>query len=200
MATLDDRPLVFVAVHTSGSDETVHEVIDLAIVDEDGDSLLHTAIAPQALASANPDALAENGYSPGEWAPSPLFGAKARQILGHLTGPLVAGYDTQFHMRFLNRLMRSSFEAEELDPEEVDAMMARIYPMYVDAMSLAYEQLGDLGGLKSLSLEDVAKFLKIPYEPNHSALMDARTAQQVYTTLFQAGPFRRWWWKWTAPS
>lgn len=195
-----NRTWVFVATHTTGLDENQHEVIDLALLDSNGDTLLHTAFLPKNLEAADQDVLDSVGFSPGDWAPSPRFGKKARQILGHLTGPVIVGHNTQLDMRFINRLLRAAFVAEELEPEEIETMMARLDDRFIDTVTLAWEQLADLGGLKSLSLEDVCSFLRIDYKPNHSALEDARASREVYEKLLRAGWWQRWRWKWRAPK
>ena len=193
------RTWVFVATHTTGLDENRHEIVDVAILDSDGKTLLHTAVLPKNLDTADADVLAFTGYNDGEWAPSPEFAALARSILGHLTGPVIVGHNTQLDMRFLNHLMRRAFVVEELEPEEIEGMLGRVDTRFIDTVTLAWEQLADLGGLKSLSLQDVCAYLRIHYKAD-SALSDARASRAVYEKLLRANAWQRWWWRWLAPK
>jgi hypothetical protein len=168
--------LVYIATLTTGSDEQEHEVIELALLDEDGRTLLHTSFDPR----ANYEDLL---YSTADLAPSPRFHMKAIQILGHLTGPVVAGHNTHFHMRFLKRMLRDAIEDERID---------RLPDVYVDVASLIWEQLG----LPGMGLEEACALLRIDYKPNHSALEDAKAAHAVYETVSQASWWQRWWWQW----
>ena len=193
MSHVSTDPLVYVATHTTGLDEHEHEVIDLALLDSDGNTLLHTAFFPENLAAADPEMLETVGFNPGEWAPSPPFAKKARRILGYLTRATIVGHNTQLDMRFINRLLRDAFTAAELEPEEIDEMMGRIDTQFVDIVTLAWEHLG------LMDLEEICIYLRIPYTANHSALEDARASLAVYEELRQASAWNRWWWRWRAP-
>lgn len=175
------KPLVYIAILTGGPDEQEDEVIDFALLDSDGNILLNTAFKPK-------DDVEGAVYTNGDLAPSPRFKGKALQILGHLSGPVVGGYNTQFAMRFVKKLLK--------DHIEDDPRLGRLPDVYVDTATVIYEQLG----LDSLSLEDACNYVKIPYIPNHSALEDARAARAVYNKVARANWWNRWWWKRNAPS
>jgi DNA polymerase III epsilon subunit-like protein len=174
-------------------DEHEHEVIDLAVLDSDGNTLLHTAIFPESLETADQEMLDAVGFDPGDWAPSPHFAKHALRLLGYLTRATIVGHNTQLHMRFINRLLRKAFTAAELEPEEIDGMMGRIDTQFVDTLSLAWEHL------ELMDLDEVCIYLRIPYTANHSALEDARASQAVYEMLRRATAWNRWWWRWRAP-
>jgi len=126
---MSDASLVFIAAQTTtGSDK---EIVDLAIVAENGTTMFHTAFNPEEIENL-PD-----GYSAGDVAPSPRFRGVALQVLGYLTGPVVAGHNTQLSMKFVNRFLRRSFQEDGYDPEEIVKMMARINLLYVDSLTLA---------------------------------------------------------------
>jgi DNA polymerase III epsilon subunit-like protein len=180
---------VFVAVQTSGPHESTDEILDLAIVAPDGSLLLHTAIAPEHLNDLPEDA----PYTKGDLGPSPFFGAVAYQILDHLADPSIAGHNTQFAMRFINRWLRKALEEDEL----AQGRLAKMDTLFFDTVTLAWEQLP---ALEDRSLEGICHYLRIPYQPNHSALEDARAARTVYETLLRASAWKRWWWKMRAPK
>jgi len=179
---------VFVATLTSGPDENTDEILDIAIVAADGSLLLHTAIAPEHL-----NDLPENApYSQGDLGPSPFFASVAYRILDLLADPDIAGHNTQFSMRFINHWLQETLGEEEL----AQGRLAKMANMYVDTFTLAWEQLPDL---EDRTLEGVCLYLRIPYQPNHSALEDARAARTVYETLLRGSAWNRWWWKRRAP-
>jgi DNA polymerase III epsilon subunit-like protein len=91
-------------------------------------------------------------------------------------------------MRFIKKLLKESIEG--------DVRLDRLPDVYVDTATLIYEQLG----LESLSLEDAATYLRIPYKANHSALEDAKVTREIYRMLSQANGWQRWWWRWRAPK
>ena len=180
---------VFVATRTSGPDENTDEILDIAILAADGSMLFHTAIAPEHI-NEFPE---ESGYTRGDLAPSPFFGAIAYQVLDLLAGPVIAGHDTQLSMRFINHWLQEALGEDEL----AQTRLARINNLYVDTLTLAWEQLP---ALENRDLEDVCHYLRIPYQANHSSLEDARAAHTVYETLLQGSAWNRWWWKRRAPK
>jgi DNA polymerase III epsilon subunit-like protein len=180
--------LVFIAIQTTGSDVTEDFIVDIAIVAEDGTTVLNTAIAPSKFVGELPEEL---GYTKGDLAPSPLFEALALQILGLLTRPIIAGHDTQFSMRFLDHFLRESLEEAG---EDVDELMGRLSTRFLDTVTLSHEQIGKMG------LEEAMYYLRLPYRSNHSSLEDARASRTLYNTLSRANAWQRWWWKWHAPK
>lgn len=186
---MTDTSLVFVAAQTTtGTDK---EIVDLAIVANDGTTLFHTSFNP-----TDPEKLPD-GYTRGDVAPSPRFRGRALQILGYLTKPIVAGHNTQLSMKYVVRFLRKSFQEDGYDSEDITKMMARIDMLYIDAITLAWEQLPDL---EDRTLEDICFYLRVPYKANHSALEDARAARTVSKMLIRATAWKRWWWKWKAPK
>jgi len=179
--------LVFVAIQTTGSDVNKDLIVDIAIVAEDGTTVLNTAIAPWNLEGELPEEL---GYTKGDLAPSPLFAKLALQILGLLTRPIIAGHNTQFAMRFIDHFLRASFTDAG---EDVDELMGRLSTKFLDTVTLSHEQIGKMG------LEEAMQYLRLPYQPNHSSLEDARASRTLYQKLSRASAWQRWWWKRRAP-
>lgn len=184
--SLTNRSLVFIATQTTGWDEDQHEIIEIAMIDGGGSTLLHTAVAPERIETAQPSALEEARYNEGEWAPSPLFSGIAQSVLRCLSGSVVVGYDTQVDMRFVLTMLGKRFSEETLQ---------LVSPHRIDIVTLAWEHLVSCG-LESLRLEDICSFLRIPFSSESpSALFRAREIRGVYEKLLRATFFQRWWWR-----
>jgi DNA polymerase III epsilon subunit-like protein len=179
---------VFISALTTGPDQHEHELLEIAVLNAAGQTLLHTAVAPTKIHTAEPESLVKANYSAGDWAPSPFSTTIAKQIQVLLAGAILVGHDTQFTMRFVHHLLKETLgTAEKVDTR------------FIDTVTLMWEQLVPLG-LTNLTLEDASFFLRLPFKPNHSALDDARAARVLYLKLLRAGPLQRLWWKWAAPK
>jgi DNA polymerase III epsilon subunit-like protein len=195
---LKDRPVVFLDTETTGLDELEHEIIEIAFIDGNGDTLLHTAVKPEHIETASPYALEINGYNEGEWAPSPWWKDIAAEVHRLLQGVVIVGQNVQFDMRFINRSLKRYFVAQGLDAEQVDAEMKKVGYHLIDTVTLSWEHLAP-AGLRSLSLAAVCDFLGVENPGEHSALWDARTTRRVYEILLRAGTIQRIWWSIVGP-
>lgn len=192
-----ERPLVFVDTETTGLDENKHEIIDIAIVGEDGATIFNTNVKPRHIETADPKALEINGYNAGEWEPSPYFTDIAERVLDLLSGPVIVGQNVQFDMRFINRELRTALVANGLSEEETAKKMRKVSYHMIDTVTLIYEHLGPCG-ITSLSLKPTADFLGIELDNAHTALADARATREVFYKLLRATWWQRLKWKWRA--
>lgn len=163
MADYKNKTRAFIDVETTGTDPTVHEIIEYAIILEwpDGTYAEFTnKVLPQHIDKADPKALKINGYTEEAWQDALTPVEAAWDIARHLKGTAVIGHNVHFDLDFLMALMKK----EKLSPHfGVPA---------VDTMTLAWEHLGS-AGLQSLSLKSVCKFLGIEPEPEkHEALAE----------------------------
>jgi DNA polymerase III epsilon subunit-like protein len=191
---LTGRSPVFLAVVTSGPDEDVHEILDVAVVAEDGSTILNTALLPSNIVRADPDFLARAGYNDGEWAPSPAPSNVGHALFRALEGGLVVGHDAQRAMRFVLPVVSEALWSQSFPATVVAEKLRSLDSPWIDTTTLAWEQLGDLG-LQSLSLEAVADFVGVAPPQMGSALSEARTVREVYVKLLRAGWFQRLWWR-----
>lgn len=176
-------PLIFVATRTTGSDSATHEILELALIAENGDIVFNTAFAPENLHLADPAYLEAAGYNDGEWAPSPASVPLAKQILGHLTGVAVGGHATLGDMAFVERFLK-----DQLGDAEVDGKLSTLF---VDVMTLAWDRLTPLG-IPNLTLEAICYFLNIRYKASRSALEDARATRAIYKKLKSGKALQFW--------
>jgi len=196
---LKDRPVVFLDTETTGLDEMKHEIIEIALVGSDGETILHTAVKPEHIETASPRALEVNGYNPGEWEPSPLWEDIAEKVHRELQEVIVVGQNVSFDMRFVHRSLERYFVAKGLSPDEVDEELGKIGYHKIDTVTLAWEHLAHVG-IRSLSQWAICDVLGIVNPGEHSALHDIRTTMKVYKTLIRANGFQRWWWGVVGPG
>jgi DNA polymerase III epsilon subunit-like protein len=184
MNKIAQKTLVFLDTETSGLDPQVHEILEIAIVDPQGEILLHSKIKPQHIESAHPKALEINGYNEADWKDAPSFSELAPNISSLLRDVITAGHNPAFDLGFIKA------ELSKADP----ALLKGLGYHLVDTVTLAYEQLSGCG-LDRLSLVNVAKFLGIQLDNAHTALADAEACRQVYLTLARATAWDRFKWK-----
>jgi len=186
--SLSDVPVVFLDVETTGLDATVHEIIEIGIVDVPGAVLLDQKYTPQDLSVATEEALTINGYKdhPELWDGAPtLDAAEATRILDVLDGKLVVAQKPYFDLGFVREALRRA---------GVDASSLRRHA--IDTTTLIWEHLTPCG-IEKLSLEPACEFLSIPLDrgERHSALRDAQAVRVVYLMLLRATEEQRFGWR-----
>ena len=161
-------------------------------------------IKPEHIETAHPRALEVNGYTEEAWADALTMKEALEQITlfvhtfvhdtwpvksmtleeyspgGH--GPLVAGQNVGFDIRFLKKAFK-------------DAGME--YPFHyhnLDTQVLSYEHLKPLGQ-RSISLGAVCTTLGISNDGAHTALADVRRSRAVWQKLSRAGWVSRLRWR-----
>ena len=178
-----EKRLVFLDVETSGLDPQDHEILEICLMDKDGNVLLHSKVKPQHIESAHPKALEINGYNEADWADAPSFAELAPQIHELLKWCIAVGHNPCFDLGFIKA------ELKRGDPK----LLKGVGYHMVDTVALAYEHLSDCG-LDKLSLVNVCKFIGVKLENAHTAEADTDACRQVYFKLHQATWLdrRRW--------
>lgn len=176
--------IAYIDTETTGLDPRVHEMIEIAILDDTGE--WSTKIRPVHIDVAEPEALAVNGYSPERWAGAPLLATVAPEIAARLSGhDLLCGHNVAFDRAFVVASLERAGIA-------TDGIAWRT----LDTMTLAHEHL--VPGLRSLSLDAIRRHLGWPMEGAHSALQDARDARRLHQMLTRATWLDRLRWRWGA--
>lgn len=166
------RPLAFVDVETTGLDERRHELLELAVLRVDPDSLVieqeySTRVRPEHPETATREAIAVNGYRPELWSGAPSLADALSGASPLLEGAMLAGHGVGFDHRFLV----AGYQRARLP-------LRLGYYHLLDTASLAWPLLVR-GEIESLSLDAVCRALGIERTHPHRALADARCSLAV---------------------
>jgi len=160
----------FVDVETTGLDPAVHEIIEFAVVFEDGSSSSFKLL-PDKLESADPVALTVNGFNPSAWEDSFSQEQGAKEIAKLLNECILIGHNIKFDYGFIETLCKKH------------QCQLNISYHTIDTVSLAYMIMAPKG-LNSLSLKSVCEFLGIKPEADiHRASEGAARAKAVFEAL-----------------
>ena len=165
------------------------EIIEIAIINV-GDGMMErwaTKIKPQHIETAHPRALEVNGYTEEAWANAPTFDEMAFEIARRLKGTTIVGHNVNFDLKFLEHHFASC-----------DADIKVSHRRVLDTVTLAQEHLQPTG-LKSVSMDNIRRWLGWSQIDAHTALKDADDVRKLHNTLHQAGWFKRLWWRWNGP-
>jgi DNA polymerase-3 subunit epsilon len=174
------RQLVFIDLETSGLQAPTAEILEVGLAFDDGRDVSFK-VKPEHIETADPKALAVNGYRAEDWVGAISQREAAVRIAAAINECLLAGQCTKFDVGFLEALSRQT-------GIEIKTRYA------LDLVTLTYEHLHPLG-CPSLSMTPVCEFLGIPPEPKvHQAINGARMARKVFGILQRAGPLKRFWW------
>lgn len=188
---LHQRKKVFVDIETTGLslrengeiDYDMHEILEIAIVAEDGTVLLNTKIKPIHIGTANERALAINGYNSYDWAKAPLLKDVAPEIVKHLTDVIIVGHNVgTFDYPRIKHWCSKYTKTQRMS-----------FHM-IDTMSLVAEHLVPLG-CKSMALKKACEFVGIEYKDGHRALVDAEACRKLHGTLLSASKLSKLWWR-----
>lgn len=170
----------FIDTETTGLDASVHEIIEIAIITENGDGDIKrwcTKIKPQRIEDADPKALEVNGYNEEDWRDAPTF-QEVYDTLWHMwcKDDIIVGHNIAFDAEFLRE------EAKRIwDCYRPDNFIPRTK---IDTVTLAHEHLTPMG-LLSLSMGSIRSFLDWSYEGAHTALKDAEDCRKLYWCLLR---------------
>ena len=160
----------FVDVETTGLDPSKHEIIEFAVVFEDGSSSSFK-LSPDRIDQADPEALKVNGYTSAAWDDSFSQEQGAKEIAKLLDECILVGHNIKFDFSFIEELCKRH--------------QCRLNISYhtIDTVTLAYVIMAK-EGLNSLSLKSVCEFLGIePEDSVHRAAEGAIRAKAVYEAL-----------------
>lgn len=177
-----DRPRRFLDIETTGLDREIHEILEIAIIDERGRTLLHTKVKPERIEMAHPQALEINNYSAAAWADAPRWIEIAADVVDHLRGAVIFGHYVRFDYGFVRYHLK-----------KVEVGTDKLGHHTVDTATLAWEHLVPIG-LPWLTLNAICTMLGISNKDAHTALADAQRCRRVYNKLLRAGWLRKLWW------
>lgn len=172
--------LVFLDIETTGLISGYHEIIEIAIINEQGNHY-HARIKPKKIHLADMRALAINGYKEKSWVNAIEPSQAAHEIADMLKGCTIVAHNPHFDMQFIEELLHDY---------KVSYTWNR---RYIDTITLAYEHLKPLG-IASCSLDDCRRFFGWSTAFSHTALQDAKDCRRLYYKLARASYIQRLSW------
>lgn len=192
---LRHKSVVVLDTETTGLEENPEaEVIELAVVDLEGNTLIDTKIKPVNLEIAlafdeagTKKALEINGYNEADWADAPTFEELVPQIVEVFKHKVIVGQNPQFDRNFILRGLKRA------GVEKAYRVLSR---HAIDTTVLSWEHLAPCG-LNRLGLSFACNFLGIPIdrESRHGALEDAQATRTLYLMLLRATEEQRFAWR-----
>lgn len=170
--------LALTDIETTGLDPHVQEIIEIGLIIVDTTTLeiveaWDEKITPRYINRAHPKALEVNGYSESLWQHAvPLERAIATYATKTKKATFCA-YNVTFDWSFIEEAFRTTGVVNGMDYHRLDLL------------TMAWTELSNKG-LNGLKLNNVAKFLGLPEEPNpHRAAQGVMTAYTVYKRLME---------------
>lgn len=170
------RPLVFVDIETTGLDFLEHEIIEIACLVTDSQTLeikkeYCTKVKPEHSETADPDALRYNNYSEERWSQAKPLKEVLEEIGQLAPGGMFVGHNVSFDRLFIEKAVR-----EKRTPLNFDYH-------WLDVASMTYLELFPGKKPKKLKLTHVCEVLGISYAEAHTALGDAKLTLEVFRYL-----------------
>lgn len=189
------KPVVFLDTETTGLLDNPHaEVIEIGIVDVEGNVLMDTKVRPVALDAAlaydeagTRRALEINGYTEEGWKGAPTFAELVPKIVEIFEHRAIVGQNPNFDRSFVLRGL------EAADVEKAYRVLSR---HVIDTTTLAWEHLVPCG-LDRLNLDAICEFLGVSLDRSerHGALEDAQACRAAYLMMLRATEEQRLAWQ-----
>lgn len=174
-----ERDIVFFDIETSGLDPSVAEILEIAAIRLDIDSLdeiaaFESRVFPKHIETASPEALVINGYDPDLWSKTAVSVEEAlRQFVDICGGQVtLAGHNPGFDWSFCR-------------PRLVEiGLLAEVDYHIIDTSSLAWP-IAMSGAIDRVKLQVVCDHLGIDNAGEHRALTDCRRAAEAYRRMMR---------------
>lgn len=171
--------VAFVDVETTGLDPSRHELLEVAVVRVDVETMTvlseySTLVAPERLGDAEPEALGICGFTKAGWKDALPLREAMLALAPQLEGTALGGHNVGFDWAFLE----AGFRRAGLPVPHVDYHR-------LDTASLAWPLV--MGGdIQRVSLDDVAAYVGLERPKPHRALADAQCSFAVAERLSEA--------------
>lgn len=176
MKSIKGTSLAFIDLETTGFRPDRHEIIeigclvltqpDLQIIGE-----LDLKVKPEHLETAEPEALAVNGYNSGDW----LFAVDLAQALKALNdqaeGAIMISHNITFDWPFLERAYAQT------------GLPNRLASVRLDLLSIAFAKLYNEERVQRFNLRALADYFGLKNEQQHTAMADIRVSVEIYKKL-----------------
>ena len=170
---------VFVDTETTGLRADYHEIIEIYIIKEDARGKhigeWHYKIAPEFIDRASEKALEINGYTPKKWRDAKSFNLVCHEIKEIVQGCIWIGHNPRFDYDFFQEAF-------------FRAGVPGIRCTLIDTKVLAYEHLI---GLKSLSFDNIRRYLGWTSKNAHTAETDTKQLRRFFNLTYRMSPYCR---------
>lgn len=176
MILLNSLDLAFVDIETTGLDEHIHEIIEIAalvyrpsedkIIDE-----WETKIAPLHIETASEHALKINGYINNPKLYTNHLKSSLIKLNSVVKKCMIIGQNIEFDLRFLRHYMAEQGIEPSFDRHRK-----------LDLMALAWFAVKD-SSIPGMSLADLCNYFAVSNVGAHGALIDCRRSFDVYRSL-----------------
>ena len=102
-----DKPLVFLDLETTGLEASRNEIVEIAIIDEEGNTLVDSLVKPKRR-KRWPDAEAVHGIGPKQVDDAPTLDSLMPKIAEAVQGKRVVIYNAEFDSKFLPGVLRKA--------------------------------------------------------------------------------------------
>lgn len=165
--TLMTTRTVFLDIETTGLYADIDEILEIGVLDDDGNVLMDSLVRPQ-LIDTWPDAQKIHGISPADVAAAPTLAELSPRIIKAVDGVRVIIYNAAFDSRFLSR--------ELAHAKSIACAMTSFAEVYGDWSPYH-------GDFTWQSLSTAAQYIGFSYEKKHRALDDCRATRAVWRYL-----------------
>jgi DNA polymerase III alpha subunit (gram-positive type) len=176
MVRLDSLKLAFVDIESTGLDENLHEIIEVAalIYDPQEDKVIdewETKIAPLHIETASPEALKVNGYINNPALYTNNISSALIKFNSIVKDCMLIGQNIAFDDKFLRKNMENNGIVPSFSRHRK-----------LDLMALAWFAVKD-SDIPGMSLEKLCNHFEVSNIGAHGALVDCRRAFDVYRNL-----------------
>lgn len=172
--------IAFIDIETTGLSPQAHEIIDLAVVVFDSESLeiedkFQSRVRPQWLKTATPKALEVNGYNEKDWEDAETKDRALAKFCAITQGCVLMGHNVAFDWGFLEAaLSRTGYQNT-------------FWYQKLDLVSIAHAKFPEIDiTTKCFSLKNLCEKFNIePEPPIHTAMNGAMKGYECYKRLMQ---------------
>ncbi len=176
MKSIKETSLAFIDLETTGFDPEKQEIIEIGCIVLRQPDLkvlaeLDLKVKPEHIETAEPEALAVNGYNSGDW----LFAVDLAQALKALNekaeGAIMVSHNITFDWPFLQHAFAKT---------GVPNNLARVR---LDLLSMAFVKLCQNDRVQRFNLGALAEFFGLKNAQAHTAMADIATSVEIYKKL-----------------
>lgn len=167
---MKNKEIVYLDCETTGLDADYHEIISVCVIRNSDNRTWTWKANPEWPEHIDEEAVKINGYHPQDWLTAITQNEMAHELGMVLDSCIIIGHNPRFDIEFVTNL----FWRHKVN--------CKLSYRAIDTITLSYVYLVPWG-LKSLSMDEIRKFLGWKTPKIHTSLKDAQDTQLLYKTL-----------------